>query len=261
MAISEWQADMCRAKIYGGTVMRAQLDSLLGLPAGACLDTAQAIAERLLSHDSVKNHLKRRMEVLENLVYIERMQNDTMGWLQRSREYIGVCRKIGAEAETDALRTEAEVGAAYHAIGRHEEGMAKLDSVIARLEVSLLREGKHGTFDKLDALIIALKRKIVMLGSHNQYAETLPLARRILELLTDYEITPDASLHLRPGRTPGVPSKLLLSIHDEGNKAKRSERTFQITTYSSLELSYLYLLCMNGHYPRQTEHRYLLQNV
>lgn len=189
--LSDWQADMCRARIYSATLMRTQLDSLLGQPDGASLDTAQAIGERLLSHDSVRTHLKRQQEVLEILANNERMQNDTTGWLQRSREYIDVCRQIGAEAETDALRTKAEIGAACHAMGRHQEGMAKLDSVITQLEASFHREENRGTFDELDALVIALKRKIVMLGSHNKYAETLPLARRIIERLDDYEAHPE----------------------------------------------------------------------
>ena len=69
--------------------------------------------------------------------------------------------------------------------------MTKLDSVITQLEASLHREENRGSFDELDALIIALKRKIVMLGSHQKYAETLPLARRIIEGLDDYEAHPE----------------------------------------------------------------------
>lgn len=189
--LSEWQADMCRARIYSATLMRTQLDSLLGQSAGARLDTALAIGERLLSHDSIKTHLKLRQDVLEVLANTERIKANMTGWLQRSQEYIEVCRQIGATAEIDALRTEAEIGAAYHAMGRHEEGMAKLDSVITQLEISFHREVGGGTFNGLDALIIAQKRKIAILGAHNQYAETLPLGRRILELLDDYEAHPD----------------------------------------------------------------------
>ena len=81
------------------------------------------------------------------LAYTERMQNNTMGWLHRSRQLVDVCRQIGPEAETDALRTEAEIGAS--------------------------------------------RRKITMLGSHDRYAETLPLAHRIIERLDDYEANPE----------------------------------------------------------------------
>ena len=189
--LSQWQADMCRARIYSSTLIYAPVDSLLGGPSDIRLDTAQAIGERLLNHDSIRTDLKRQQEVLEILAYTDRMQNDTVGWMQRSNELVGVCRQIGPEAETDALRTEAEIGAALCALGQYEQGMAKMDSVIDWLEASFHRENDRGTFDKLDALIIASKRKILILGSQNQYAETLPLARNIIERLDDYEAYPD----------------------------------------------------------------------
>lgn len=183
-SLSQWRADMCRARIYSSTLMYAPVDSLLGGQEDMRLDTAQAIGERLLSHDSVRANLKRQQDVLEILAYTDRMQNDTIGWMRRSRELVGVCRQIGPEAETDALRSEAEIGAALCAMGQYEQGMAKLDSAMVLLS-------EKGTFDKLDAMIIALKRKIVILGSHNQYAETLPLCRQIIERLDDYEAHPD----------------------------------------------------------------------
>jgi hypothetical protein len=31
---------------------------------------------------------------------------------------------LGKDTETDALRTEAEIGAAMHCLGQHEQGMA-----------------------------------------------------------------------------------------------------------------------------------------
>lgn len=182
--ISQWQAEMCRARIYSSTLMREQLNAKLGGPESIGFDSAQAICERLISHDSIKTDLIRKMEVLEILAYTKRMQNDTIGWMQRSRELVDLCHQIGPDAETDALRTEAEIGAALCAIGQEKEGMAKMDSVITLLS-------EKGMFDKLDALIIALKRKIVILGSHDRYAETLPLARLIIERLDDYEAHPE----------------------------------------------------------------------
>lgn len=79
-------------------------------------------------------------------------------------------RALGAGAETDALRTEAEMGAALYLTGQQELGMAKLDSAISLLGSSLLGDDKKGAFNELDALIIALKRKISVLGSDNKYA-------------------------------------------------------------------------------------------
>lgn len=185
--LSYWRADVFRARIYSSTLMGAQLDSLLGGPEDIRYDTAQAIGERLLSHDSIRADLKWQQDVLEILAYTDRMQNDTVEWMQRLSELVGVCRKIGPLAENDALRTEAEIGAALCALGQYEEGMAKMDSVIDQLDASFHREQDRGTFDKLDALIIALKRKIVILGARNEYAETLPLCRSIIERLDDYE--------------------------------------------------------------------------
>ena len=189
--ISEMQGELCRARIFSSSLMKEQLDSLLGGTKDIRLDSARHIGERMLRHDSVKTNLKRQKEVLEILAQTARMQNDTIGWLQRSREYVDVCYQLDSDTETDALRIEAEIGVAMHCLGQHEEGMAKLDSAINKLDATFYRETNRGTFDELDALIIALKRKILLLASHGQYAETLPLARRILERLEEYEKHPD----------------------------------------------------------------------
>lgn len=182
--IDEVQAEQCRARIYGMTLMGKQMDSLLGGPTDIRLDSAQVIAMRLLTNESIKTNLERLRDVYEILAYTERMQNDTMGWLYRSQQLVDVCRQIGPEAETDALRTEAEIGAALYAMGHEEEGMAKVDSVLAILS-------DKGRFNELDAFIVASRRKITMLGSRDRYAETLPLARRIIERLDDYESNPE----------------------------------------------------------------------
>ena len=182
--IDEVQAEQCRARIYGMTLMHEQMDSLLGGPANVRLDSAQAIALRLLNNDYIKTNLTRLRDVYDILAYTERMQNDTLGWLHMSRQLVDVCHQIGPEAETDALRTEAEIGAALHAMGHEEEGMAKMDSVLALLSAKR-------KFSELDAYIVASRRKIVMLASHNRYAETLPLSRRIIERLDDYEAHPE----------------------------------------------------------------------
>lgn len=187
--LCDWRADICRARIYSMSLMKDQLDSLLGGPKDVRLDTARALGERLLSHDSIKANLVLKKDVLEVLVNTERMDNDTVGWLQRLIELNDVCHKQGAK--TNALRTEAEIGAALHCLGRHEEGMAKIDSVLNTLNTFFLRETNRGKFDELDALIITLRRKILLLASHDQYAETLTLTMRILELLDKYEIFPD----------------------------------------------------------------------
>ena len=95
--ISEPQASLCRARIYSMSLMHEQVDSLLGGPADVRLDSAQAIGERLLHHDSVRNNLTIHRDLLEILISTARMKNDTTGWLQRSHEMVNVCRQLPCE--------------------------------------------------------------------------------------------------------------------------------------------------------------------
>lgn len=183
--INEWQANVFRTRIYSSTQMYDQMDSLLGGTKDIRYDSARIVGERLLNDDSVKVNPKRLLDVLEILSYTARMQNDTTKWLQRSQEFVDICHKLGETQETNALRTEAEIGAALCSMGQQEKGMAKLDSAIYTLSGK-----KTFKFGELDALIIALKRKITILNSNDKYAETLPLASRIIEILDDYEKHP-----------------------------------------------------------------------
>ena len=50
--ISEVMADRLWARVYSMTLMKDQMDSLLGGPKDVRLDTVLAIGERLLRHDS-----------------------------------------------------------------------------------------------------------------------------------------------------------------------------------------------------------------
>ena len=184
--MSEVWADANRARVYSMTQMNEQVDSLLGGTKGAGLKKGQAIGEQLLKHDSLKTNLKLKQEVLDILVYTARQQQDTVMWLQRSRELVDVYHQMGPEKETDALRTEAEIGAALYFAGQQQQGLAKLDSVI-----NLLNESPSFKFNELDALILASKRKIFVLITQEKYVKTLPLARRIIERLDDYEANPD----------------------------------------------------------------------
>ena len=184
--MSEVWADANRARVYSMTQMNEQVDSLLGGTKGAGLEKGKAIGEQLLKHDSLKTNLKLKQEVLDILVYTARQQQDTVMWLQRSRELVDVYHQMGPEKETDALRTEAEIGASLYFAGQQQQGLAKLDSVI-----NLLNENPSFKFNELDALILASKRKIFVLIAQEKYVKTLPLARRIIERLEDYERHPD----------------------------------------------------------------------
>ena len=184
--MSEVWADANRARVYSMTQMNEQVDSLLGGSKGAGLKKGKAIGEQLLKHDSLKTNLKLKQEVLDILVYTARQQQDTVKWLQRSRELVDVYHQMGPEKETDALRTEAEIGASLYFAGQQQQGLAKLDSVI-----NLLNEKPSFKFNELDALILASKRKIFVLIAQGKNVETLPLARRIIERINDYEAHPD----------------------------------------------------------------------
>ena len=204
--MSEVRANMTKSRIYSYSLMHDLLDSLLGGPAGIRLDSARAMGERLLEHESVKADLDYQYDILEVLVYTARMQNDTIRWMKRSRELVDICHKLGPKAETSALRTESEIGAALYWMGQHKQGEEKIDSAITLLEATIVREKDRGTFEELDALIVSLKRRVSILAAQNQYAETLPLARRIIELLNDYEQHPD-TYHDGSPREPATETK------------------------------------------------------
>lgn len=182
--LSKVRAEVERARIYSMTQVKGRMDSLLHGPKGTSLDSGRVIGERLLEHDSLKQNLNLRQQLLEVLVYTARMQQDTLTWMQRSRELVDVCREQGLQ--TEALRTEAELGASLCYSGQMEQGMTQLDSVI-----TALRESPSFKFNEFDAFIIASKRKIGVLNSMKRFAETLLLSHRIKELLDDYEQHPD----------------------------------------------------------------------
>ena len=145
------------------------------------LDTARQICEALLQSDFVKDAPENREPVLDLLVAISRKKNDNEQWLRWATEKATFCRQQGNE--TEALRTEAEIGIILTHLGRQDEGMAKLDDVIRQLD---------GTrkFNETDACIIALKRKINVLQEHECYAEIIAPATLVVEKMNDYEQHP-----------------------------------------------------------------------
>ena len=192
--LSQVWADVLRARIYSWTLMGQTVDSLLHGPEGVRFDSARVIGERLLKHDSLKANIGMHQDVLEVLVYVARQQQDTTRWLRRSQELVEVCHRQGEDAEPEALRTEAEMGAVLCMMGQRQQGMARLDSVIA-----ILDSREHRQFNWLDAFIIASKRKINVLSGEAEANSSLftihssliiPLARRIIDRLDDYERHP-----------------------------------------------------------------------
>lgn len=88
--------------------------------------------------------------------------------------------------ETEALRMEAEIGAALTRLGRQEEGLDKLDRTIRALDEAA------PSVDRLDAGIIARKRKIAVLENLERFPEIIPEANAILGKLEEYERNPSA---------------------------------------------------------------------
>ncbi|MBQ9294805.1 MAG: AraC family transcriptional regulator [Bacteroidaceae bacterium] len=177
--IDDFVRDLARMRVYCETQMGMQMDSILGGKKGIRFDSARVIGERLLLHEKVQEKPAFRQDVLEMLVYSARQQGDKARWFSRSKELVEVCNEQGAG--TEALRTEAEIGAALCSMGHCEEGLARLDSVIGELDALPQRR-----FNELDATIITLKRKINVLVNDGKYVGTIPLARRIINLLDDY---------------------------------------------------------------------------
>jgi len=136
-----------------------------------------------------KENREYREDVLETLVNACRLRHDDERVLRWTAELVALCRERG-EA-TEALRNEAESGLCLTHVGRLQEGLAKIDSVLAVLESSLLRGDKRGAFNELDAWLIAAKRKITVLKENNAQTDIIPIANLIIDRLTDYEQHPE----------------------------------------------------------------------
>ena len=139
-------------------------------------EEALQICEALMESDFVDNPANRE-NVLDLLITITRRRGDNEQWIRWSTEKVELCRQQGDE--TEALRTEAEIGFSLAKLGEEERGLAKLSGVIGALD-----EQRH--FSEMDACIIALKRKINLLDILNRPESTIPLAQRIIEKIDDY---------------------------------------------------------------------------
>ena len=87
---------------------------------------------------------------------------------------------IRAKIYSKSLLKQRQDSAILICLGQPEEGMAKIDEAIRQLDES-------GSIDRMDAFIIAVKRKITVLNNRGRHAEVIPLAQRILHRLEHYE--------------------------------------------------------------------------
>lgn len=174
--VSPFRAQFVRAKIHA--------NSLEGLQR----DQAIAICEELLNHDSTqvvdKATTVNRNDVLDVMLDACRKNRDDERWLRYAIERAQLSRDQGME--TESLRMEGEIGAAMARVGRREEGMIKLEQVIAALEKG------DPSVDRMDAGIVARKRRIVVLDKAGRYLDIIADAQAILDKLEDYQSRPSA---------------------------------------------------------------------
>ena len=164
--INEYRAKFIRAKIYSKSLLKQRQDSAI------------LICEQLLQHDSVIHAPQERENILDLLMITSRTKVDFEGYVKWATQKAEVCRLQGEE--TEQWRTEAEIGMVMAHLGQPEEGMEKIDEAIRQLD-------EPGSIDRMDAFIIAVKRKITVLNGQGRYAEVIPLAQRILDRLEHYE--------------------------------------------------------------------------
>ena len=164
--INEYRAQFIRAKIYSKSLLKQRQDSAI------------QICEQLLKHDSVINTLHEQENILDLLMNTSRIKTDFEGYVKWATQKVEVCRLLGED--TEEWRTEAEIGMVMAHLGQPEEGMSKIDEAIRQLDAP-------GSIDRMDAFIIAVKRKITVLNDQRCHAEVIPLAQRILDRLDHYE--------------------------------------------------------------------------
>ena len=164
--ISDYRGLFIRAKIYSKSLMEQQQDSAI------------LILTSLLTHDSVRNNATERENIYDLLITASRIKHDLEAYLHWATLKAELCQQQGEE--TERWRTEADIGYVMTRLGQIDEGLHKLDDAISRLD-------GPGSIDRMDAFIVAVKRKINALNDLHRIAEVIPLGQRILDRLDHYE--------------------------------------------------------------------------
>ena len=174
--VDAFEADYLRAKVYAHSPADHRLDEALAL----CQDLLQRDSTRATTVSTVDN----RSNVLQLMMDSYRRKRDYEHWLIYATQLADLNRQWGHE--TEALRMEAEIGDVMTYLGRHDEGLAKLDQVIKALDAGPL------SIDRMDAGIVARKRKITVLDEDGNFEAIIPEAEAIVKKLEDYEKHPSA---------------------------------------------------------------------
>ncbi len=164
--ISDYRGQFIRAKIYSSSLVEQSQDSAI------------IICKELLKHDSVRNEPVEQQNILDILIATSRAKHDFEQYMHWATQKAELCQKQGEE--TERWRTEADIGLVMTHLGQEVEGLAKLDEAIGRLDTP-------GSIDRMDAFIVAVKRKINAQMAQNRFPEVILLARRILDRLDHYE--------------------------------------------------------------------------
>lgn len=164
--LPDYRAGLFRAKVLSSSTAMQQQDSAI------------IICEALLRHDEAHRNVDFRQDVLELLVNASRMREDYEEMIRWGTELAGLLRE--QNLDTEALRTDADLGLAMTHIGQLDEGLEKIDHAIQQL-------GSTGKFNELDAWLIAVKRKInVLLEQDIQLEQIIRLADLMQQRLDDY---------------------------------------------------------------------------
>ena len=164
--ISEYRAQCIRARIYSKSLVEQRQDSAI------------LICKELLGHDSVRNDPAEQENILDLLITTSRAKPDDEQYIHWATQKAELCQQQGQE--TERWRSEADIGLVMTHLGQEDEGLAKLDEAISHLDAP-------GSIDRMDAFIVACKRKINALNELHRYDEIITLGQRILDRLNHYE--------------------------------------------------------------------------
>ena len=164
--ISEYRGQVIRARIYSKSLAEQRLDSAI------------SICQALLEHDSVRNEPTEQENILDLLIAISRAKPDYEQYIHWATQKAELCQQQGQE--TERWRTEADIGLVMTHLGQVDEGLAKLDEAISHLDAP-------GSIDRMDAFIVAVKRKINALNALRRFDEVIPLGQCILNRLDHFE--------------------------------------------------------------------------
>ena len=164
--VSDYRYQFIRAKIFSKSLVEQRQDSAI------------VILKSLLTHDSVRNAPTEQENIYDMLIATSRGKTDYEQYMHWATQKAELCRQQGQE--TERWRTEADIGLVMTHLGQVDEGVAKLDDAISHLDAP-------GSIDRMDAFIIAVKRKINALNALRRFDEVIPLGQRILDRLDHFE--------------------------------------------------------------------------